>query len=321
LGFGVDFLDVHKAPFNQLAGKPSLFSSIDPLRAMQVLISHRRARAVISYYQSGALLLLALRRWMGFKPPVAIIDIGDDSGWRVRARIVEYCVARADAVFTFASEQAAYLSDKYGTDRVHFLRQQVDTEFFTPGQGDPGGYVLMVGSDASRDLGTLQDAAFGLGIPVVLRTSLAVPDCPAHVMVVRERLGDHGLRNLYRGADIVVLPLHDTLYPGGITTLLEAFACGKPVVASNSRGIRDYLQDGRNCLIVPCEDAVALRAAIERLAHDPELRQRLGRGARTYAEQELSQDRHAERLIQALSAVQAECADTKASGRRLRAVM
>lgn len=321
LGFEVEFLDVHKAPLNPLAGKPSLFSSIDPLRALQVLLARRKARAVVSYYQSGALLILALRRWLGFKPLVGIIDIGDDAGWRVRARIVAYCIARVDVVFTFASEQAAYLSEKYRTDKVHFLRQQVDTEFFTPGQGNGGGYVLMVGSDASRDLSTLTKAMFDLGTPVVMRTNLPVQACPSHVTLIRENLNDEGLRSLYRDADIVVLPLHDTLYPGGITTLLEAFACGKPVVASNSRGIRDYLQDGQNCLVVPCGDDAALRAAVERLLNDAELRQRLGLGARIYAEEQLSQDRHAERLINALSQIATERENAKDSGRRLGAVM
>ncbi len=321
LGFKVDFLDVHKAPLNPLADKPSLFSSIDPLRALKVLLAHRKVDAVISYYQSGALLILALRRWLGFKPLVAIIDIGDDTGWRLRARIVAYCIARADAVFTFASEQAKYLSEKYAAGNVHFLRQQVDTEFFTPGQGDAGGYVLMVGSDASRDLPTLKEAVFDLGVPVVLRTSLPVYDRSSHIMLVRESLTDHGLRTLYRGADIVVLALHDTLYPGGITTLLEAFACGKAVVASNARGIRDYLEDGQNCLVVPCGDASALRAAVERLMNDPELRLRLGRGARAYAEQELSQDRHAQRLATALSQMAAEHETARDSDGRLGAMM
>jgi glycosyltransferase involved in cell wall biosynthesis len=298
LGFRVAFLDVHAKPWNPLAGRPSLFSSIDPLRACDVLFRHRRALAIISYYQSGVLLVLALRRLLGFKPKVAIIDIGDDVGWRVRARIVEYCIARADAVFTFASEQASYLRRKYGTANVHFLRQQVDTTFFSPGAEEKGNYLLSVGGDVSRDYGTLQQAVFELGLPIVLRTNLVRVDPVRHphIKVITERQSDAQLRDLYRGARIVVLPLKDMLHPGGITTLLEAFACGNAVVVSNSRGVRDYLRDGENCLVVPSEDPAALRAAVERLLADSALRERLGRGARAYAQAELSQERHAERL-------------------------
>lgn len=301
-GFRVAFLDVHTKPWNPLAGRPSLFSSIDPLRACDVLFRHRSALAVISYYQSGVLLVLAVRRLLGFKPKVAIVDIGDDVGWRVRARIVEFCIARADAVFTFASEQASYLRRKYRTDNVHFLRQQVDTLFFAPGKTEEGDYLLSVGGDVSRDYETLKQAVFESGVPIMLRTNL-VQEEPARypfVKVITERRSDAQLRELYRRAKIVVLPLKDMLHPGGITTLLEAFACGNAVVVSNSRGVRDYLRDGENCLVVPCEDPVALHSAVERLLADASLRERLGRGARAYAEAELSQDRHAQRLASAV---------------------
>lgn len=301
-GFRVSFLDVHDRPWNPLAGRPSLFSSIDPLRAANVLFRHRKAFAVLSYYQSGVLLVLALRRLVGFRPPVVIVDIGDDIGWPIRARIVEFCITRADAVFTFASEQAGYLNEKYGTDRVHFLAQQVDTHFFCPGPPAPGDHLLGVGGDVSRDYPTLMQAVDGLDVPVVLRTNLMKEDPARHpnLKVITARQDDASLRSLYRQAKIVVLPLKDMRHPGGITTLLEAFACGRPVVVSNSSGVRDYLRHEENCLVVPCGDAPALRAAIERLLSDESLQDRLARGARAYAEAELSQERHARKLAYAI---------------------
>jgi glycosyltransferase involved in cell wall biosynthesis len=301
-GFHVAFLDVNDKPWNPLAGRPSLFSSIDPLRAACVLFGHRNAFAVLSYYQSGVLLVLALRRLLAFKPPVVIVDIGDDIGWRIRARIVEFCLARADAVFTFASEQAEYLRGKYRTNRVHFIAQQVDTVFFSPRTQDVGECILAVGADVSRDYDTLQQAVVGLGAPVVLRTTLVTEDPKRHpnLKVISERQSDVALRALYRQAKIVVLPLKDMRHPGGITTLLEAFACGKAVVVSNSSGVRDYLRHEEHCLVVPCGDPGALRSAIDRLLEDAPLRERLGCAARAYAEAELSQDRHARRLADAI---------------------
>ncbi len=301
-GFRVSFCDVHDKPWNPLAGRASLFSSIDPLRAANVLLRHRNALAVLSYYQSGVLLILALRRLLGFRPAVVIVDIGDDVGWRIRARIVEFCIARADAVFTFAGEQARYLREKYRTDRVHFLVQQVDTDFFCAGAGPDEGYLLAVGADVSRDYDTLKRAVAGLDVPLILRTTLVSEDPGRYpnLKVISERQSDAGLRELYRRARIVVLPLKDMRHPGGITTLLEAFACGKAVVASDSSGVRDYLRHEEHCLVVPCGDADALRSAVDRLLADAPLRERLGRAARAYAEAELSQDRHAQRLAGAI---------------------
>ena len=302
LGFRVEFLDVHAWPLNPLAGRPSLFSSIDPLRAADVLVRRRNAMAVVSYYQSGVLLVLALRKLLGFKPLVVIIDIGDDRNWRVRERIVRFCIARADAVFTFASAQADHLRKKYCTEAVRFLPQQVDTSFYSPGTLAAEDFVLAVGGDISRDFETLKRAVFDQEFPVVLRASLVTEDRERfpNVTVIRNRLSDGGLRDLYRRAKIVALPLHDMLHPGGITTLLEAFACGKAVVAGDSRGIRDYLRHEDNCLVVPCGDADAMQGAVRRLMNDDRLREQLGRNARAYAEAELSQPCHAKRLAEAI---------------------
>ena len=69
----------------------------------------------------------------------------------------------------------------------------------------------------------------------------------------------------------------------GITNL-EAAACGTPAVASNSPGIRESVRDGETGLLVPHGDVPALAAALDRLASDAALVERLGRQARAFAE-------------------------------------
>lgn len=67
---------------------------------------------------------------------------------------------------------------------------------------------------------------------------------------------------------------------------LEAMACGAAVVVTDSGGVREYAQDGDNCLLVPAGNAAAIAQAIERLTvapGAPELRARLVRGGRTTA--------------------------------------
>lgn len=298
-GFEAEVLDVNAAPRNPAARKPSLYASIDPWRAFTVLLFRRKAKAVVSYYQSGALLILALRRLFAFKPKVVIVDIGDVTNWPMRARIVSYCIVRADAVFCFAADQAEDLRRRYPRATIRVLPQQIDTELFRPGS-EEGDYLLSVGDDISRDYETLANAVFDLGVPVTLRTGKAIHH---KAVTVAPRGSDADLIALYRGAKIVVVPLHDMCHPGGISTLLEAFACGNAVVACSARGIRDYLHHEENCLTVPCGDAEALRSAVVRLLGDDALRTRLGRAARHYAETELSQDRYARRLSAAIAAL------------------
>jgi glycosyltransferase involved in cell wall biosynthesis len=63
----------------------------------------------------------------------------------------------------------------------------------------------------------------------------------------------------------------------------EAMAWGRPVVATAVGGLTDAVEDGVTGLLVPPGDVVALRAAIERLLGDPDLRARLGAAGRARA--------------------------------------
>lgn len=64
---------------------------------------------------------------------------------------------------------------------------------------------------------------------------------------------------------------------------LETAAAGKPIVASNIGGLSDVVVDGETGLLVPPGDREGLRAAMERLLGDAELRGRMGEEARSRA--------------------------------------
>ena len=68
-------------------------------------------------------------------------------------------------------------------------------------------------------------------------------------------------------------------------TVMEAAACATPSLASNSPGLRDSVKDGRTGILVPHGDSAALAREMLRLAAEPALVERLGRAARTWAEQ------------------------------------
>ena len=60
----------------------------------------------------------------------------------------------------------------------------------------------------------------------------------------------------------------------------------RPVVATERAIFRDYVDDGVEGLVVPAEDPAAMRAAIERLLGDAELRARLGAAGRARVERD-----------------------------------
>jgi glycosyltransferase involved in cell wall biosynthesis len=68
-------------------------------------------------------------------------------------------------------------------------------------------------------------------------------------------------------------------------TVVEANACGTPVVASNVPGLRDSIHDGKTGLLYPYGDIPALTGAVVRVLQDDALRMRLGVAARAWAKE------------------------------------
>ena len=73
--------------------------------------------------------------------------------------------------------------------------------------------------------------------------------------------------------------------------ILEAMACGKPVIATNVGGNPEAVADGVTGFIVPCGDPQSIAVAACRLVADSNLRQAMGIKARNRVEQEFSLDR------------------------------
>jgi glycosyltransferase involved in cell wall biosynthesis len=88
--------------------------------------------------------------------------------------------------------------------------------------------------------------------------------------------------------DLVVLP---TSYGEGVPRILvEAAACGLPLIATDTPGCREIVRPGTNGYLVDAHDAGALVAAIERLSGDSELRATMGAESRRIAEKEFGED-------------------------------
>ncbi len=87
-------------------------------------------------------------------------------------------------------------------------------------------------------------------------------------------------------ANVVCLP---SAYGEGVPkVLIEAAACGRAIVTTDTPGCREIVQDGNNGLLVPVRDVAALAAAIKRLIDDPALRLEMGRRGRELVENEFS---------------------------------
>lgn len=125
------------------------------------------------------------------------------------------------------------------------------------------------------DVKNLCVVSVGIGKP-----ELGIPIPHVHLGYVTD---DRVLVLAYNAADVFVVP---SLYDNSPNTVLEAMACGVPVVAFETGGVPDMVQHGVTGLLAPRHDVTTLRASIKELLQETTKREVMGRKSREVALQE-----------------------------------
>ncbi|MFL5952770.1 MAG: glycosyltransferase family 4 protein [Gaiellaceae bacterium] len=197
-------------------------------------------------------------------------------------------LVRGAAAVVAASENLADAAHALGARRVDVVPSGVDVPDVAVAPEDPP-HVLFVGR-LSREKGILEFLEATEGLPRVIvgdgPLRDVVPDATGFVPPAE-------IGAVYDRAAVVAVPSRREGY--GMTAR-EAMAHGRAVIATQVGGLRDAIRDGETGLFVPPGDPAALRAAIERLLEDPELRDRLGAAAREDARARFSRESEGEAL-------------------------
>jgi glycosyltransferase involved in cell wall biosynthesis len=189
----------------------------------------------------------------------------------------------------------------------------VDAAWFTPLPlpTDAGAAVALVGR-MLRSKGVFNAAAAiralrGQGLDVSLLLAGGVdPDNQDSLTEVELKALDAELgiewlgrvadvRTVWARAQIAVFP--STYGEGLPTALLEAAACGRPIVAADMPGCREITRPGETGILVPPGDVAALAEAIAVLARDPSRREAMGRAGRELVMREFTDVIVAERTL------------------------
>lgn len=278
--------------------RPGLIRQVGALRA-----ALRRYQVVVGT-TTGIALALALWRELGaFRAPVVgiLLGLADDPAPRwPRRRLNGYLLRRMWSQLFGEGEMAPLLA-RYPQAAARVIVNQfgVDTAFWTPGDGAEGDAVLSLGKDSRRDWGLLVEAAGKLDCPVRILTGREIAGpLPPNVTRLDGTWKEAALRELYRRARCVVIPLRESFRPAGQSVCLQAMACGRPVVLTRTRGLWSSatVRDGENVLLVPPGDASALVTAVETLLADPGRRRGLGACARETVCRDARIQQFAERL-------------------------
>ncbi|HEX5368922.1 MAG TPA: glycosyltransferase family 4 protein [Dehalococcoidia bacterium] len=110
------------------------------------------------------------------------------------------------------------------------------------------------------------------------------------------RLSRYELQGLLRSAICAVVP--SDWYENAPMSVLEAYACGTPVVASHIGGLPELVHEGETGLLFQPGNSAELRGQIELLLSRPDLAIEMGRAARSLAEERFGPRRHYEHLLQ-----------------------
>ncbi len=226
-----------------------------------------------------------------------------------RARLLRPLVGRAYRALLAAPNVRVLVQNP--DDQRHVLRltgvepvlipgSGVDLTRFVPRPEPPGPPVVVLASRMLWDKGIGEFVAAARllrdrGSPARL-VLVGKPDPGNPASVAADQLRDWGregciewwgyradMPTVMAAAHIACLPSY---YREGLPKfLIEAAAAGLPLVTTDATGCREAVEPGKNGLLVPPRDPVALADAVERLAGDEDLRRRFGARSRVLAQE------------------------------------
>jgi glycosyltransferase involved in cell wall biosynthesis len=178
----------------------------------------------------------------------------------------------------------------------------IDLDKFSPSPEPPGTPLVILPARMLRDKGVYEfvaaartlraagvDARFALVGDAAPGNPAAVPDATLRGWAADGIVEWWGHRAdmpaVFRASSVVCLPSYREGIP---QVLIEAQACGRPIVTTDVPGCRDVIRHGETGLLARNGDAASLATALERLLRSQDLRQTMARAGRTFVEETLA---------------------------------
>ena len=192
-------------------------------------------------------------------------------------------------------------------EQILFLWHPIDSIFFTPGialESKKKPVIASIGLEY-RDYKLLATATEKLDVDVKVagfsqfqsKVATSFPKVLPNNMTNKNYQWSE-LIELYHHADVIVIPLQENNSAAGVTVLLEAMSCKKPIVCIRTKGLRDYLSDPEAVLMVDPGDVAGLQQAIIDLLDRPLIAQKMAQKAFQLANQRHNIEQQVEILTQ-----------------------
>ena len=173
-------------------------------------------------------------------------------------------------------------------DRLHVVLHGVDTEYFTPAAAPgTGPFTVLSAGGFRRNFPLLRQVCERLANTSAIRFEIVAPEAFRSLFAglpnatFSTGLDDAALLARYQAASCL---LHTAEQATANNVLLEALACGAPVIAERIGGIPEYVT-GDSAILTAPGDAAALADAVRQLAGNPGLRHSMSAAAHRRAEE------------------------------------
>lgn len=205
-------------------------------------------------------------------------------------------IKRLSSAIVLYQRDIEYFESLVGKGRVKFIRHGVDVDFFCPGWAPPltnrilftGHYlrnVPMLARVISMISAKHRGLEFHLLVPPAFRHLAGFSALKERKDVIwHQNIDDEALCRLINSAYLVLLPMSNS---GANTAVVEAMACGTPIVTTDVGGIRDY-GGGKIFPVVKNNDDRAMVDLVGEYLASNARRNEVGRACRRFAVRELA---------------------------------